>query len=33
VIGKRLIALERLQESGGYKMLMAEQGCWWEYRL
>jgi hypothetical protein len=36
VHGDRLLLLgtvERLQESGGYRMLMAEQTCWWEYRL
>jgi hypothetical protein len=36
VHGDRLLLLgtvERLQKSGGYRMLMAEQTCWWEYRL
>lgn len=36
VHGGRLLLLgtvERRQESGSYKMLMAEQACWWEYAL
>jgi hypothetical protein len=34
--GTRLLLLgtvERLQHSGGYNMLMAEQACCWEYAL